>query len=165
MARPRKNVKRVYRPAHRWVQSRVWSYDDEVYEQTSSIQTCLFCYSTFGYDFNRKFMIRNKFCTGCQNQMAYKKWLLVGRFFKLFEESLNKNEDAANVDGRAILQFANVIYMSLRFEKNREYLIESIKSIANLSHLGTPLELSELLEQYDEILEAKKKRRLAKRRK
>lgn len=169
---PKRNVRKNPRrkatrtPSYmRYIPRRTVVYDDEVWEQPAhSHQTCLSCYMTYEFDWNMKFDIRNRFCVGCRRSMPFKKWLLLRKFYRMLEDALNKREPDNDVTRGSVMQYVNSCYQSLRHNKSREFLLESISCTVEVGHLGNPIELSQLMEIYDQVTGAKKKRRTAKKR-
>jgi hypothetical protein len=96
--------------------------------------------------------------------MPFKKWLLLRKFHRMLEEALNKREPANDVTRGGIMQYINGVYQSLRHDKSREFLLESITCTVDLAHLASPIELSQMMEVYDAVTGAKKKPRARKKR-
>jgi hypothetical protein len=156
--------RQIYYSHRRWAQTRTWIHEEGAFEDVFPSQTCLFCYTSFMYDFNQKFFIRKRFCGPCRESIPYKQWCLLNKFFKVLQEALNK-ETAEPIHDGAVLQFVNGVYQCMRFKKSREYFVDTINSTIPLSNLGSPMELSELMEQYDALVNPKPKRREVKRKK
>ncbi len=150
--------RKIYYSHRRWVSTKTWNYEDDVYEEVFPTQTCLFCYNPYMYDFNQRFFIRKRFCGPCREEIPFKQWCLVNRLFKLLETTLNK-ESAPPVENGSVLQFANNLYQCMRFKKSREVLVEVMNNTIALSNLGSPLELAEYLEAYDDLVHPKSKKR------
>lgn len=144
----------------RWVQTRVYAYDDEVYERPTALQTCLNCYQSYEYDWNRRFDIRNRFCTSCRVLMPFKKWLVLRKFYRVLEEALNKREPDNDITRGSMMQYANGVFQSLKNNKSREYLLDTISCTVDVAHLSTPLELAQMMEIYDLVTDAKQKPRV-----
>lgn len=141
----------------RWVQTRVYAYDDELYERPLSNQTCLSCYMTYQFDWNKRFDIRDRFCDSCRRAMSFKKWLVLRKFYRILEEACNKREPDTDLTKGSVMQYANGVYQSLKNNKSREFLLDAISCTVDVSFLSTPIELSQLMEVYDLVTESKKK--------
>lgn len=168
----RKNLRRkIIKSAPRltgyaaWVQRRAVVYDGEVWEESAhSYQTCLNCYLTFQIDHSLKFDIRNRFCNSCRAALPFKKWLLLRKFYRVLEVALNRREPDKDITKGAVMQYVNGIYQSIRNNMPREFLLDTMSCTVEVAHLASPIELSQLMEVYDQVIAPKKKRRFSKKR-
>lgn len=148
-----------------YLQRRAVIYDGEVWEENPhSYQTCLNCYLTFQFDPHLKFDIRNRFCNSCRGALPFKKWLLVRKFYRVLEEALNRREPEEEVTKGAVMQYVNGVYQCIRHDMPREFLLDTMSCTVEVGHLASPIELSQLMEVYDQVVAPKKKRRQSKRR-
>lgn len=146
-----------------WVQRRVVVSDDEVWEIPSRTAICISCYTSFEYDYDVRFDIRNKFCTNCRRALPFKKWLLVRKFHRVLEEALNRREPEKEITRGSVMQFVNGCYQSILNNMSREFLLDTMSCTVDIGHLATPIELSQLMEIYDQVVTPKKKSRIVKK--